>query len=162
VGVVHLGRSACHAISGQGDWASAVLSGRIKLAVPEAHRNDGSGGGLRGWVMWSMCAACFCPCFPLSRATPLGWSRYQTSEFPSTSEFLTELPTNMVQIRQLSARDRFRARREHLSEEGTTYREGNNLARNEQLKKFKGLLLDSQGQDLSLTVLYVPYSLDSG
>ena len=32
--------------------------------------------------------------FPLSRATPLGRSRYQTSEFPTTSEFPNELPTH--------------------------------------------------------------------
>ena len=35
---------------------------------------------------WSMCAACFFPCIPLSRETPLGRSRYQTSELPNTSE----------------------------------------------------------------------------
>jgi len=44
--------------------------------------------------VWSMCAACFCPCISLSRATPPGRSRYQTSEFPATSEFPTELPTH--------------------------------------------------------------------
>ena len=38
---------------------------------------------------WSMCAACFCPCIPKSRATPLGRSRYQTSQFPSSSEVPT-------------------------------------------------------------------------
>ena len=55
----------------------------------------------------SMCAACFCPCISLSRATPLGRSSYQTSEFPTISEFLTELPThnlhrrgNMAHVRQ--------------------------------------------------------------
>jgi len=37
---------------------------------------------------WSMCASCFCLCISLSRATPLGRSRYQTSEFP------TEVPTH--------------------------------------------------------------------
>ena len=36
---------------------------------------------------WSMCAACFCPCISLSRATPLGRSLYQTLEFPA--ELLT-------------------------------------------------------------------------
>ena len=35
--------------------------------------------------VWSMCAACFCPCISLSLATPLGRSRYQTSEFPTKS-----------------------------------------------------------------------------
>jgi len=35
-------------------------------------------------------------CISLSRATPLGPSRYQTSEFPTTSEFPIELPTHMV------------------------------------------------------------------
>ena len=37
---------------------------------------------------WSMCAACFWSCISLSCATPLGRSRYQTSEFP------IELPTH--------------------------------------------------------------------
>ena len=31
---------------------------------------------------WSMCAACVCPCISLSRATPLGRLRYQTSKSP--------------------------------------------------------------------------------
>ena len=35
-------------------------------------------------------------------------------------------------------------------------------ARREELKRFKGLLPESQGQNLALTVLYVPYLLDSG
>ena len=39
-----------------------------------------------------MCAAVFNPCIFQSRATPLGRSRYQTSEFLNTSEFSTELP----------------------------------------------------------------------
>ena len=43
---------------------------------------------------WSMCAACFSSCMSLARATPLGRSRYQTSGFPTTSEFPTELPTH--------------------------------------------------------------------
>ena len=38
------------------------------------------------------CAACLCSCISVSRATPLGWSRYQRSEFSTTSEFPTELP----------------------------------------------------------------------
>ena len=42
---------------------------------------------------WSMCVAYFCSCISLSRATPLGRSRYHTSEFPTTSEFPAELPT---------------------------------------------------------------------
>ena len=33
-------------------------------------------------------------CISLSRATPLGRSRYQTSEFPTSSELPTELPTH--------------------------------------------------------------------
>ena len=41
-----------------------------------------------------MCAACLCPCIFLTRATPLGRSRFQKSEPPSTSEFPTELPTH--------------------------------------------------------------------
>ena len=43
---------------------------------------------------WSLCAACLCHCISLSRATPLGRSCYQTSEFPTTSEFPAELPTH--------------------------------------------------------------------
>jgi hypothetical protein len=43
---------------------------------------------------WSMCAACLCSCISLSRATPLGQSRYQTSGFPTSSEFPTELPSH--------------------------------------------------------------------
>jgi hypothetical protein len=43
---------------------------------------------------WSMCASCLCSCIFQSRATPPGRSRYQTSEFPSTSEFPTEIPTH--------------------------------------------------------------------
>ena len=43
---------------------------------------------------WSMCAASFCSSIRLSRATPLGRSRYQTSEIPTTSKFPTELPTH--------------------------------------------------------------------
>jgi len=35
-------------------------------------------------------------------------------------------------------------------------------AKREQLKKLYGLLPESQGQNLALTVLYVPHSLDSG
>jgi len=35
-------------------------------------------------------------------------------------------------------------------------------AKREQLKWFRGLLPESQGQDLASTVLYVPYSLKSG
>ena len=35
-------------------------------------------------------------------------------------------------------------------------------ARREQLKRFLGLLPESQGQNLAVTVLYVPHSLDSG
>ena len=38
--------------------------------------------------IWSMCAACFCPCIPLSCANPLGRSLYQISEFP------TEVPAH--------------------------------------------------------------------
>ena len=41
-----------------------------------------------------MCAAYFCPCTFLSHATPLGRSRYQMSEFPTTSEFPIELPSH--------------------------------------------------------------------
>ena len=37
--------------------------------------------GLRP-LAWSMCAAYFRPCISLSRATPLGRSRYHTSQFP--------------------------------------------------------------------------------
>ena len=44
--------------------------------------------------VWRMCAACFRPCISQSRATPLGRSRYQTSEFPITSELPTELLTH--------------------------------------------------------------------
>ena len=47
---------------------------------------------------WSMCAACFCSCISQSRATPLGRSRYQTSELPTTSEFPTELPTHSISL----------------------------------------------------------------
>jgi len=50
---------------------------------------------------WSMCAACFCPCVSLSRATPLGRSRYQTSEFLNTPEFPTELPTYTHRVNYL-------------------------------------------------------------
>jgi len=39
-------------------------------------------------------------------------------------------------------------------------RRGNNLNRFKQLKPFKGVLPESQGQNLALTFLYVPYSLD--
>ena len=42
---------------------------------------------------WSMCAASR-PCVLQSRATPLGRSRYQTSEFPTALEIPTELPTH--------------------------------------------------------------------
>ena len=35
-------------------------------------------------------------------------------------------------------------------------------AKREQLKSFSGLAPESQGQNLALTVLYLPYSLDSG
>ena len=35
-------------------------------------------------------------------------------------------------------------------------------ARRGQLETLEGLLPDSQGQNLALTVLYMPYSLDSG
>ena len=35
-------------------------------------------------------------------------------------------------------------------------------ATREHLERFPGLLLERQVQDLDLTVLYVPYSLDSG
>ena len=45
---------------------------------------------------WSMCAAWFCPCISLSRGTPLGRSRYQILEFPTTSEFPTELLTHVA------------------------------------------------------------------
>ena len=41
-----------------------------------------------------MCAAYFCPGIFLSHATPLGRSRYQMSEFPTTSEFPIELPSH--------------------------------------------------------------------
>ena len=36
------------------------------------------------------------------RATPLGWSRCQTSEFPTKSEFPTELPTHTPRTLALS------------------------------------------------------------
>ena len=49
---------------------------------------------------WSMCASCFCPCMSLSRATPLGRSRHQTSEFLNTSEF----PTGLRAARVLTSR----------------------------------------------------------
>jgi len=51
--------------------------GRISCEDPRPH------------AAWSMCTACLCLCIPLSRATPLGRLRYQTSEFP------TELPTHI-------------------------------------------------------------------
>jgi len=35
-------------------------------------------------------------------------------------------------------------------------------AKSEQLQRFKGLLPEGHGQNLALTVLYVPYSLESG
>ena len=35
-------------------------------------------------------------------------------------------------------------------------------AKRDQLEKFEGLSLESQGQNLALTVLYASYSLDSG
>ena len=47
---------------------------------------------------WSMCVSCFCPCISLSRATPLGRARYQTSEFLNTSEFPTESPTHISHV----------------------------------------------------------------
>ena len=42
--------------------------------------------------VWSMCAACFCPCISLSRAT-LGRSHYQISVL-NTSVIPAELPTH--------------------------------------------------------------------
>ena len=53
--------------------------------------------------VWSMCVSCLCPCISLSHATPLGRSRYQTSELLNSSEFPTELPTHM---RTVSGRTR--------------------------------------------------------
>ena len=43
-----------------------------------------------------------CPHISLSRATPLGKSRYQTSEFLNTLEFTTELRTHVLGARRLS------------------------------------------------------------
>ena len=48
----------------------------------------------------NMCTACFCSCISLSRATPLGRSRDHTSEFPTTSEVPTELPTHSTLVEQ--------------------------------------------------------------
>ena len=48
---------------------------------------------------WSMCAACCCPCMTLSRATPLGRSRYPTSQFPTIS------PTHTPQTLYLGSLD---------------------------------------------------------
>jgi len=42
---------------------------------------------------WNTCAACFCPCIFVSRATPLRRSRCQTWEFP------TELSTHIAPCR---------------------------------------------------------------
>ena len=42
-------------------------------------------------------------CISLSRATPLGRSRYQTSEFPTISELPTELPTHEEDLKSIAA-----------------------------------------------------------
>ena len=60
---------------------------------PQHHLSEPLCGNPRPHA-WSLCAACFCPCISLSRATPSGRARYQTSEFLTRSEFPTELPTH--------------------------------------------------------------------
>ena len=64
-------------------WFGSVLLRRLPNSRTFSSRCEGPRPHA-----WSMCAACLCPCISLARATPLGRSRYQTSEFP------TELPTS--------------------------------------------------------------------
>jgi len=48
---------------------------------------------------WSMCAACFCSCISLLRATPLGWPCYKTSSSPlHRSSPPSYLPTTNVTL----------------------------------------------------------------
>jgi len=52
--------------------------------------------------------------------------------------------------------------REGVGKEALDPVEHHNRAKREQLKRLEGLLPDSQGRNLALALLFVPYSLDSG
>ena len=78
-GVVHSGIQMPKCVEGRtSDWAACTE--RIASSASSA----AGGGGGSGYE----------PCISLARATPPGRSRYQTSGFPTTSEFPTELATN--------------------------------------------------------------------
>jgi len=98
----------------------------------------------------------------------LGRSRYQTSEFPSTSEFPTELPThNEGKISPNLSGFPLTHRVENPSNEacfdrGRTRSNHRFRAKREQLKTCEGLSPDSPDHNLALSVLYAPSSLGSG
>ena len=83
------------------------------------------------------CATYCAPCQPLSRAFS-GWIR---SSYPTL-----EAPPKTLTSHQ-----------EFTEQEGCRFG-----AKRGQLKRVKAILLELQGRNLALTVLYVPRSLDSG
>ena len=59
---------------------------QLRASTNTTHVQQQSPGAIFRPRTWSMCAASLCSCIRLPCATPLGWSRHQTSVFP------TELP----------------------------------------------------------------------
>jgi hypothetical protein len=91
----------CFVLQGSGTYKVAVS---YKRGTPSAPNHQPLVGRHTSEDLmpraWSVCAACSCPCISLSRATPLGRSRYQKSN----SSTHRSSPTNYLPITGLDFR----------------------------------------------------------